>query len=128
MFTRIIPLVAVVRRAIRMGSPTTASVEATGPKLEGREPVLMGWGRYDAYGYNPASKSYEHRPCGYMVPAVCDMPECENVIDRGLAWRCGEQASLGASQDEGRGCGAYVCGTHEQDHGCPNPYVWRKVR
>jgi hypothetical protein len=42
----------------------------------------MGWGDcgIDSQG----------RPIGYSFEAVCDHPECNEVIDRGLSHACGD--------------------------------------
>lgn len=47
------------------------------------------------------------RDIGYGVPAVCDHPECEESIDRGLSYVCGGQPYGGAD-----GCCLYFCGNH----------------
>lgn len=55
----------------------------------------MGW-----------SVGYENgRDIGYGVPAICDEPDCEADIDRGLDYRCGEYNS-------NEGCGLYFCSKH----------------
>jgi hypothetical protein len=48
-----------------------------------------------------------HRDCGYGVPCLCDHPECEKKIDRGLSYLCGESPG-----DEQFGCGLYFCESH----------------
>ena len=49
------------------------------------------------------------REAGYNVEAVCDEPGCDEVIDRGLAYLCGDDpAGLGLTT----GCGGYFCGEH----------------
>lgn len=57
----------------------------------------MGYAIYERNG----------RDCGYGVPAVCDHPDCNERIDRGLANLCGEEPG----GDE-FGCGLYFCGSH----------------
>lgn len=47
------------------------------------------------------------RDIGYGVPAWCDHPGCEKVIDRGLAYVCGGQPYGGEF-----GCGLYFCADH----------------
>lgn len=47
------------------------------------------------------------RDIGYGVPAVCDYPGCETVIDRGLDYVCG-----GAPYGGKHGCGLYFCARH----------------
>jgi len=47
------------------------------------------------------------RDIGYGVPAYCDHPDCNEVIDRGLAYVCGGEPYGG-----GKGCGLYFCPQH----------------
>lgn len=47
------------------------------------------------------------RDVGYGVPAYCDHPGCDVVIDRGLSHVCGGEP-FGGNQ----GCGLYFCGRH----------------
>lgn len=55
----------------------------------------MGW----ASGTNAAG-----REVGYLVGAVCDQDGCDEQIDRGLAYVCGD-----GGED---GCGDYFCAEH----------------
>lgn len=48
-----------------------------------------------------------NRDIGYGVVAYCDHPECNKVIDRGLAYVCAGEEPRG-----GDGCGLYFCGKH----------------
>lgn len=59
----------------------------------------MGW----SYGI------VDGREVGYGVDAECDVPGCGEVIDRGLAYRCGSAENL---INGSPGCGAYVCDRH----------------
>lgn len=59
----------------------------------------MGW----EIGYD----SNWARDIGYGVPAVCDHPNCEAKIDRGLGYVCGAEPYGGEI-----GCGLFFCGTH----------------
>lgn len=59
----------------------------------------MGW----AVGYD----SRWNRDIGYGVPSICDQPECNEEIDRGLAFVCGGEPYGGE-----HGCGLYFCGRH----------------
>jgi hypothetical protein len=47
------------------------------------------------------------RDVGYGVPAVCDQPECEEPINRGLSYICG--SDIGGGE---HGCGLFFCGDH----------------
>lgn len=59
----------------------------------------MGW----SIGFDPNWQ----RDIGYGVPATCDHPGCEAVIDRGLAYVCGGEPFGGDA-----GCGLYFCDHH----------------
>lgn len=48
------------------------------------------------------------RDIGYAVPAYCDHPECDEVIDRGLSYVCAGEEPRG-----GDGCGLYFCEKHK---------------
>jgi hypothetical protein len=47
------------------------------------------------------------RDIGYGVPSICDHPDCNECIDRGLPYVCGGEPYGGD-----RGCGLYFCGKH----------------
>lgn len=49
------------------------------------------------------------REAGYSIEAVCDEPGCTEVIDRGLAYLCGN-SPLGHGLEVG--CGGYFCSEH----------------
>jgi len=59
----------------------------------------MGW----SLGFD----STWNRDIGYGVPAICDHPECNKKIDRGLSYVCGGEPYGGS-----RGCGLYFCAEH----------------
>jgi hypothetical protein len=59
----------------------------------------MGW----SYGVLS-----DGREVGYAVQTVCETQGCENQIDRGLGYLCGQMHG----QDDGEGCGHYFCGEH----------------
>lgn len=44
---------------------------------------------------------------GYGVTATCEQPNCQEQIDRGMAYLCGE--THGSNEN---GCGGYFCGSH----------------
>lgn len=50
------------------------------------------------------------RPAGYGVMATCDKRGCDNRIDRGLGYLCGDDPH-GIYSDE-PGCGRYYCPEH----------------
>lgn len=54
----------------------------------------MGYGCYELNG----------RDQGYNVPAVCDHPECDVEIDRGMGYSCGG--------DPQSNCGLFFCDSH----------------
>lgn len=58
------------------------------------------------------------RDIGYGVPAVCDHPDCNAEIHRGLSYVCGSEPYGGD-----HGCGLHFCGQHlrYEDRGedCP---------
>ena len=62
----------------------------------------MGW----SIGYD----NNWHRDIGYGVPSVCDYPNCNEKIDRGLSYVCGEEPYGGE-----KGCGLFFCGKHKFD-------------
>lgn len=66
----------------------------------------MSW----AVGYDANWK----RDIGYGVPATCDHPECNELIDRGLSYVCGGEPYGG-----GNGCGLYFCDKHIYCNGPP---------
>jgi hypothetical protein len=57
----------------------------------------MGWAIYQVDG----------RDAGYSVPAICDHPDCNEEIDRGVSYVCGDEPGGGE-----HGCGLYFCGEH----------------
>lgn len=69
------------------------------------------------------------RSAGYNVTAECDYEDCQQEIDRGLAYLCGESPDGFRDIDDG-GCGLYFCPNHgsQFDHCCTHPncgeYSW----
>lgn len=59
----------------------------------------MGW----SLGYDDNWR----RDVGYGVPAYCDHPGCDKMIDRGLGYVCGGEPFGGE-----HGCGLHFCGEH----------------
>ena len=59
----------------------------------------MGW----SIGYD----SKWGRDIGYGVPALCDHPDCNDKIDRGISFLCG-----GVGYCDDGGCGLFFCGKH----------------
>lgn len=64
----------------------------------------MGW----SIGYDSNWK----RDIGYGVPAYCDHPDCNEEIDRGLSYVCGNEEAYGGEH----GCGLFFCGKHRSYH------------
>jgi hypothetical protein len=62
----------------------------------------MGWAVYES------PSGHRLRWAGYGVPAYCDHPECNEKIDRGLAYICGMVNTAGAD----RGCRLHFCSKH----------------
>lgn len=60
----------------------------------------MGW----SIGYDDRHK----RDIGYGVPAICDHPDCNKEIDRGLGYVCARQEPYGGDE----GCGLFFCSDH----------------
>lgn len=59
----------------------------------------MGWSQ----GIN-----HEGRTVGYAIAGICENPGCDNKINLGLYYCCGElDGVFGAA-----GCGHYFCGEH----------------
>lgn len=48
------------------------------------------------------------REAGYAVTDVCNAPDCQQRIDRGLDYLCGDNVGDGGEH----GCGRYFCGLH----------------
>jgi hypothetical protein len=76
----------------------------------------MGW----AIGYDNRWK----RDIGYGVPTICDHPKCNEEIDRGLGYVCGEDVYGGE-----KGCGLFFCGKHQigKHQRCPQ-CTYRSLR
>lgn len=51
---------------------------------------------------------FEGRDIGYGVPAICDHPDCDERIDRGLGYVCADGAVYGGDD----GCGRFFCMEH----------------
>lgn len=48
------------------------------------------------------------RDIGYGVPSICDHPNCNKEINRGLGYVCGGEPYGGE-----HGCGLFFCGEHK---------------
>lgn len=59
----------------------------------------MGYAVYEVNG----------RDAGYGVPSICDHPDCNKEIDRGLSYICGNEPA-----SDSRGCNLYFCEKHLQ--------------
>lgn len=62
----------------------------------------MGWG--------DCGTDSEGRPIGYVFPATCDHPGCNEEIDRGLSYACGDMHGTTFA-----GCEGYFCEKHRQN-------------
>ncbi len=51
-----------------------------------------------------------NRDIGYGVPSICDHPNCDKEINRGLGYVCGSEPYGGDM-----GCGLFFCGKHQGD-------------
>lgn len=60
----------------------------------------MGW----QVGWDPRYA----RDIGYGVPAICDHPDCDVEIDRGLSHVCCHEEPFGGEE----GCGLFFCDKH----------------
>lgn len=56
-------------------------------------------------GYSVGYDHTHQRDVGYGVPAICEHPDCNEEIDRGMGHACG-----GGFPDDG--CGRYLCAKH----------------
>ena len=59
-------------------------------------------------GWSVGFDNRYNRDIGYGVPALCDHPDCNKEIDRGLAYVCCNQQPYGGED----GCGLYFCDKH----------------
>lgn len=67
------------------------------------------------------------RDIGYGVPSICDHPDCNERIHRGLAYVCG----MINTEGEDRGCGLHFCTKHLRHsyrYGQLCPRCWPKQR
>jgi len=58
-------------------------------------------------GWEIGFDSNWNRDIGYGVPSICDHPDCDIKIDRGLSYVCGSEPYGGND-----GCGLYFCEEH----------------
>lgn len=90
---------------------------------------------YQVYEDRDALADGVERWAGYGVPAECDWPDCTEMIDRGMGFKCedhggyvlmldGEPISYSRFEDEPDaeeewtqtpGCGLYFCEQHRED-------------
>lgn len=63
----------------------------------------MGWGN--------CGTDSEGRPIGYVFPATCDHPGCDEHIHRGLSYACGDMHG----EDE-VSCERYFCSKHRHQY------------
>ena len=70
---------------------------------------------FAVYEDRDARDSGVDRWAGYAVPAICDHPRCDAVIDRGEAYKCGDLFADNDGEHRGgecMGCGLYFCEAH----------------
>lgn len=61
------------------------------------------------------------RDVGYGVPAKCDHPKCDEDIDRGLSYICGDIGGVDY------GCGLYFCENHRTFKKPRGSDIWYEV-
>ena len=64
-------------------------------------------------GYQVGYDDNWRRWIGYGVPSICDHPDCDKEIDRGLAYVCGDDFYGGET-----GCGLFFCPKHKAHRHC----------
>lgn len=64
-------------------------------------------------GYSIGFDANTQRDVGYGVPAICDHPDCNAEIDRGMGYACGGGLP-------GDACGRYFCTEHGGGSDCPH--------
>jgi len=69
-------------------------------------------------GWSVGWDSKWERDIGYGVPAKCDHPNCNEDIDRGLAFVCGGEPYGGDF-----GCGLFFCERHKELGFCKQCHV-----
>lgn len=75
----------------------------------------MGW----SIGF-----SHKHnRDIGYGVPAICDHPDCDAEIHRGIDYVCGDEPYGGEY-----GCGLHFCHDHLHFDGDRSPQMCERCR
>jgi len=62
------------------------------------------------YAYYTRMIDGVERHLGYGVQCLCDHPKCNEVIDRGLAYLCGQYPG----EHHPVGCGRYFCPEHKR--------------
>lgn len=70
---------------------------------------------YAVYEDRDAHDRGVERWAGYGVPAICDQPGCDEEIDRGMWFKCGDLGEDNFGEHRGgdcMGCGLYFCRAH----------------
>ena len=70
---------------------------------------------YAVYEDRDAHDRGVERWAGYGVPAICDQPGCDEEIDRGMGFKCGDLGEDNFGEHRGgdcMGCGLYFCRAH----------------
>ena len=65
-------------------------------------------------GWANCGEDSKGRQIGYAHEATCDHPDCNEEIDRGLAYACGGMHGNGDIHGGDYGCEGYFCESHRQ--------------
>lgn len=63
-------------------------------------------------GWAHCGQDSEGREIGYGVEAVCDHPDCDVIIDRGMSYACGDTHGDGDNTVDYTYCEKYFCSAH----------------
>jgi len=63
-------------------------------------------------GWSLCGTNRHGQETGYGVRATCDEPGCDEQIDRGLGYLCGDNYEIGDLHDHDNTCAKYYCGKH----------------
>lgn len=63
-------------------------------------------------GWASCGTDSQGRPIGYAHEGVCDEESCLELIDRGLAYACGDMHGTNDRQGNATCCDGYFCSKH----------------